>query len=53
MRLSGLVHLLHFHLVNYIKIRKSKNEFKTLVFDTGSHHLYKLHITHICCIFAT
>ena len=48
-----LVHLFNFHLVNYTKMRKSKNEFKTLVFGTDSYHLYLLHITYICCIFAT
>ena len=53
MRLSGLVHLLYFHLVNYIKMRKFKNEFKTVFIDTDIHYLYLLHISYICCIFAT
>ena len=44
---SDLVHLFNFHLVIYIKMRKSKNEFKTLDFSI------LIATTYICCIFAT
>ena len=40
-----LVHLFNFHLVNYIKMRESKNEFKTLVFSI------LIATTYICYIF--
>ena len=44
-RLPDLVHLFNFHLVNYIKMRESKNEFKTLVFSI------LIVTTYICYIF--
>ena len=44
-QLPDLVHLFNFHLVNYIKMRESKNEFKTLVFSI------LIATTYICYIF--